>query len=220
MSDVIPVRPAILRVVVFIDGQNFYNDCRRTFRKGETHPHLLAKEACSPAIGPDRQLVQVRFYTGVHTPNRNPGMNAYMTRRLEAMRAQGVHVFQRPLKYGLEWVEDKRNPGNFLQIWKGKEKGVDVKLALDLVMMAVEDRYDVAVVVSTDTDLDEAIEEVILMRPKLKRWFVVENAVCVGPKDTITGKYPPHKRLKNAGRTIRIDDEMFQRIVDNTDYRA
>lgn len=220
MSNGAPVRPTPLRVVVFIDGQNFFNDCLRTFGKGEAHPHLLAQEVCSTTFGQDRQLVQVRFYTGVHTPNRFAAMNAYMTRRIEAMKRQGVHVFSRPLKYSLEWVDDRRSPGNFIQIWKGREKGVDVKIALDLVMMAVEDKYDVAVLVSTDTDLDEAIEEVIDLRNRLKKWLVVENAVCVKPTDPVTGKRPPFKKLKNAGRLIHIDDAMFQRVQDTTDYRV
>lgn len=213
-----PPRPSPLRVIVFIDGQNFYNDCKRIFGKGETHPHLLAKELCSPPYGKDRKLVQVRFYTGIHVPNRNPQMHSYMTRRIEAMKRQGVQVFTRPLKYSKECVEDRNTPGSYIHIWKGREKGVDVKLALDLVMMAIEDKYDVAVIVSTDTDLDEAVEEVIFLRNKLYKWIAVENAVCVGPVDPVTGKRPPFKKLKNAGRLIYIDDSVFSKIVDNTNY--
>lgn len=39
-----------------------------------------------------------------------------------------------------------------------REKGVDVKLAVDLVVGAVDDRYDTAIVVSSDTDLIPAIK--------------------------------------------------------------
>ncbi|MBC7252725.1 MAG: NYN domain-containing protein [Actinobacteria bacterium] len=214
----IPKRPSPLRVVVFIDGQNFYNDCKRNFGKGETHPHLLGQELCSEAFGTDRRLVQVRFYTGIHTPDRNPRMHAIMTKRIEEMKRNDVYVFTRPLKYSLEWVKDRTLPDNSIQKWKGREKGVDVKLALDLVMMAVEDKYDVAVVVSTDTDLDEAVEEVLILRQELGRWIAVENAICVRPPDPDTGKRPPFKRLKNAGRLLYIDESIFRRIVDNTDY--
>jgi len=215
-----PRRPSPLRVIVFIDGQNLYNDCKRLFGKGEVHPHLLAQELCGPRFGNDRQLVQVRFYTGIHTPNRSPSMNAYMTRRIERMKLEGVWVFSRPLKYTREYVEERNNPGVFKKIWKGREKGVDVRLALDLVMMAVEDRYDVAVVVSTDTDIDEAIEEVLHLRTRLGRWLAVENAVCVPPQDPITGRRPPFKRLKNAGRLLYIDEELFRKVVDMTDYHT
>jgi len=41
-----------------------------------------------------------------------------------------------------------------------REKGVDVQIAIDLVIGAVEDSYDVAIVVSSDTDLIPAIKYV------------------------------------------------------------
>ena len=40
----------------------------------------------------------------------------------------------------------------------GEEKGIDVLIALDLALGARDDRYDVAVLVSADTDLVPAIE--------------------------------------------------------------
>jgi uncharacterized LabA/DUF88 family protein len=40
------------------------------------------------------------------------------------------------------------------------EKGVDVKLAVDLIVGAYENLYDVAIVVSSDTDLIPAIQKV------------------------------------------------------------
>ena len=41
---------------------------------------------------------------------------------------------------------------------KFREKGVDVKLATDLIVGAVDDQYDVAIVVSSDSDLVPAID--------------------------------------------------------------
>lgn len=38
-----------------------------------------------------------------------------------------------------------------------KEKGVDVKLAVDILDMAYQDKYDTAIIVSSDTDLIPAI---------------------------------------------------------------
>ena len=39
-----------------------------------------------------------------------------------------------------------------------KEKGVDVKLAVNLLDMAYQDKYDTAIIVSSDTDLIPSIE--------------------------------------------------------------
>lgn len=41
---------------------------------------------------------------------------------------------------------------------KYREKGIDVKLATDLIVGAVDDQYDVALIVSSDTDLIPAID--------------------------------------------------------------
>ncbi|MDI6892285.1 MAG: NYN domain-containing protein [Actinomycetota bacterium] len=214
----IPERPSPLNVIVFVDGQNFYNDCRKMFGKGETHPHLLGEELCSERFGSDRKLRQVRFYTGIHTPDGNPKMHAYMTRRLEMMKATGVWTFARSLKYSKEWVRNREGGPEFIEITKGREKGVDVRLALDLVWLALAEGFDVAVVVSTDTDLDEAVKDVLELREITGRWLAVENAVCVPPVNPATGRRPPFKRLRSARRLLRIDQEIFDRIRDDTDY--
>jgi uncharacterized LabA/DUF88 family protein len=41
-----------------------------------------------------------------------------------------------------------------------REKGVDVRLAVDLVRLAAEDKYDVAIVISRDEDLLHAVDTV------------------------------------------------------------
>ncbi len=214
----VPKRPSTLRIIVFIDGQNFYNDCKKVFSKGETYPHLLGQELCSSRFGNGRQLKQVRFYTGIHTPDKNPKMNAYMTRRLEMMKAIDVWTFARPLKYSSQWVKNRDEKPAFIKIIKGREKGVDVRLALDLIWLALADEFDVAVVVSTDTDLDEAIKDVLKLREVTGRWLAVENAICVGPVNPVTDRRPPYKRLSSAGRLLHIDQEIFDQIRDDTDY--
>ncbi len=40
------------------------------------------------------------------------------------------------------------------------EKGVDVRLAVEMIRLAREDRYDQAYLISSDTDLVPAVEEV------------------------------------------------------------
>ena len=218
MTTNVPERPSPLRIIVFIDGQNFYNDCKKNFGKGETYPHLLGQEVCGSCFGNDRELKQVRFYTGIHTPDRNAKMNAYMARRLEVMKATSVWTFARPLKYSLQCVKNRDESPEFIEIMKGREKGVDVRLALDLVWLALAEEFDVAVLVSTDTDLDEAVKDVLKLRKVTGRWLAVENAVCVGPVNPTTGRRPPYKRLSSAGRLLYIDQEMFELIRDDTDY--
>ncbi len=57
----------------------------------------------------------------------------------------GVTVCSRPLDY-FETIRGRKKR------WVGREKGIDVMLAVDIVDMARTDAYDTAVVFSADTD--------------------------------------------------------------------
>ena len=48
------------------------------------------------------------------------------------------------------------------------EKGVDVRLAVEMIKLAREDKYDTAFLISSDTDLVPAVEEVLLLHKKVK----------------------------------------------------
>ena len=51
---------------------------------------------------------------------------------------------------------------------KYHEKGVDVKLAVDLLVGAYDDLYDVAVIISSDTDLIPAIQKVRYLKKEVE----------------------------------------------------
>lgn len=142
------------RAVVFIDAQNMYMGAREAFgwtdypgHYGNFKPVGLARVLTS---GADRALTQVRIYTGVPTPQKDPRGNAAQQRRIAAWIADNprlVEVFPRPLRYA---------PGSR----KGTEKGIDVELAVDLVGMAIDNEYDIAILASADTDLVPPLEYV------------------------------------------------------------
>jgi len=54
------------RVMVFVDGQNLYNTCRRTFGHPLCHPHPLAQYLAGARTN---NPVACRFYTGRPNPN-------------------------------------------------------------------------------------------------------------------------------------------------------
>ena len=59
-------------------------------------------------------------------------------------------------------------------VWANEEKGIDVKLAVDLVIGAVDNIYDTAIVISSDTDLVPAIKYV----RKAKRKKIAKSLFC------------------------------------------
>jgi uncharacterized LabA/DUF88 family protein len=143
------------RAIVFIDYQNLYRGAREAFgydahampgHYGNIRPISLGRVLTRAT---DRTLEQVRVYTGVPTPKNDRKGNAIMQRRLAAWVGDApdkVEIFPRPLSYPPP---------------RGREKGVDVELAIDIVRLALDDAYDVAIVASADTDLVPALHFVV-----------------------------------------------------------
>jgi NYN domain len=70
-------------------------------------------------------------------------------------------------------------PCSTCQEWIPREKGIDVQLAIDFVVMAVRREYDVGILFSTDTDLKPALDAVCDLRPN--GGPVAEVAAWSGP---------------------------------------
>lgn len=196
------------RTVVFIDYQNMYRSARDTFgwtsesgRFGNFRPYGLGRQMVRET---DRVLTQVRVYTGIHTPVRNPALYAMMQRRMSAWvaeRPDRVDVFPRPLRYS------SARP-------QGEEKGVDVELAIDVVSLALDDAFDVCVVASADTDLVPALQLVADRFPE-------KTLVTLGmePVSGCEGATPAPLDLPR-GTVIRrrIDLRDFQRMSDRRNF--
>jgi hypothetical protein len=132
------------RVVVFIDWQNLYKGARDAFHRGQgsgrlgnVDPLRLAQRLLQ--VTPrTRELAGVRVYRGRPDPSRDPyGCTANQRQQIAWERA-GITVVQRPLRYPKAWPAERP-----------QEKGVDVALAVDFVMLAVSGADDVGILMST-----------------------------------------------------------------------
>lgn len=135
-----------------------YNEARRTYGWEDRPGHFgnIKPIALGRILTQDRdhELKQVRVYTGVPSAAKDKRGYAIMQRRLAAWVAahpRCVEVFPRSLRYPPR---------------EGREKGVDVELAIDLVRLAMDDEYDVAVLASGDTDLQPPLEFIIDRYPE------------------------------------------------------
>jgi hypothetical protein len=139
------------------------------------------------------RLEGIRFYTGVPDKREDPNWNQFWAKKLAIMGTRGISTFVRSIRHGVE-------------------KGIDVKIALDVVRMARRDELDVALIFSQDQDLAEVVDEVILIAKEHARWIKV---ACAFPDD------PSGKRSRGMNRTdwIRIDKATYDKCLDPTDYR-
>ena len=203
------VAPDTKRAIAFFDGQNLYHGAKEAF--GYTHPNYdvakLAREVCT------RQgwhLVQTRFYTGVHTPEGNAFLHRFWATKLSAMARQGVIVFRRKLRYQNTTVElpDGRQGTAVV----GQEKGIDIRIALDVVSHVLENACDIALIFSQDQDLSEIADEIRKIAIRQKRWIKVASAYPVGQ-----GKRG--RRGINQTDWLEIDREMYDRCIDGRSHQ-
>lgn len=134
------------KVVILVDGSNFYH-----YTKGLGLTHLLDfnYNEFSKFLVRDRKIVSATYYIG--KMREKPG----------DLRSRQLMASQQKLVSRLEnqgWVISF---GHMLVDGGGqREKGVDVQIAVDLVVGAYENIYDSALLVSSDTDLIPAIRKV------------------------------------------------------------
>lgn len=130
------------RVVVFIDGSNFYRGCVQCAGR---HDVDLVRLCQKFAAG--RTLSAVRYYNA-SLPFSAPGA-VEQQKFLARLRSSGITVILGKL--------EKRTRGSMVSL---VEKGIDVAIAVDMLMLAFSDAYDVAVLVSGDADFVRAVDAV------------------------------------------------------------
>lgn len=168
------VEPPVKRVIAFIDGQNLYHAARENFGYGYPNYDVsaLARAVCAREAG--WQLVETRFCTGVPEAKENVKWNAYWGRKLLTMSRQGVVTFTRPLRYRNKTVS---LPGGGSYGYRAaEEKGIDVRIAIDVIRLAHHKRYDVGLIFSQDQDLSEAAKEIREIAKEQDRWIKVASA--------------------------------------------
>jgi uncharacterized LabA/DUF88 family protein len=129
------------RVAIFIDGSNLYHALRSNFRRYD----LNFAEFASKLSG-SRRLFRTYYYNALQDPIQRPDGYREQQEFLDILR---------------------KTP--YLEIRLGStkvtqgipvEKGIDIMLATDLLYFAWNDFYDVAVLVSGDSDFAYALQAV------------------------------------------------------------
>lgn len=203
------IEPVIKRAVAFIDGQNLFHHSRAAF--GYHFPNYDIRKLVAAIVAQEGwSLAGVNFYTGVPDATDDPMWNRFWTNKLASMGRQGIPVFSRSLRYRNKAV---KLPDGFVYTFlHGEEKGIDVRIALDIIGQAVRNELDVAVVFSQDQDLSEVADEIRVIAKQQDRWIRIACAYPISPAST-------NKRGINGTQWIKIDRRLYDACVDGKDYR-
>jgi uncharacterized LabA/DUF88 family protein len=201
--------PALKRAVVFVDGQNLYHAAKDAFGYGFPNFDIsvLSAKICQAK---NWNLAQVRFYTGIPDASDDAFWNSFWGAKLSQMGRQEVEIYSRPLRYRNQTV--KLPSGQTHTTLVGQEKGIDVRVALDIVRLANQKKFDVALVFSQDQDLSEVADEIRLISKFQMRWIKIACAFPVSPTRT-------NKRGINGTEWVPIDRTLYDSCIDPRDYR-
>ena len=204
-----PPEPPHKHAFAFIDGQNLFYAAKQAF--GYSYPNydplLLAK-----GVAKQRgwQLVETYFYTGLPEVKDSAFWNHFWTAKLAVMGTRGIKTFSRHLKYRNQTV--RLAAGATTTVLVGQEKGIDVRLALDVVRFARENKYDVGLIFSQDQDLSEVATEVRNIGRDRNRWIKLACAYPISPTTL-------NKRGISGTDWVQIDRATYDTCLDPNDYR-
>jgi len=134
--------PSYSKTMIFIDGSNFYFSLKKSFNKTN-----IDFKKFTDFLAEDNKLVKLLYY------------NAPLNRKENEEEYRKQQKFFNYLT-NLDFVKiyygrlERRPDGH------KSEKGVDVKLAIDLIINSYQNNFDIAVLVSNDADFIPAIKEI------------------------------------------------------------
>ncbi|MDP1689423.1 MAG: NYN domain-containing protein [bacterium] len=148
------------RAFVFIDGNNFYFKLRELSLGLDGKFSLLNFNfrEFSKWLVSSNELKEIHYYIGALKRQKNneksEKMYANQQKLIGKLQQQKVYI---------SFGQLIQHPDKTFH-----EKGVDVRLAVEMIRFARQDKYDVAYLLSSDTDLVAAVEEVQLFGKKVQ----------------------------------------------------
>lgn len=155
------------RVMVFIDGSNFYHGLKDNV--GKTRIDL--QKFCNIVCGLDRRLVHIHYYNVPLNQKENPATYAEQQRfynRLRLIPYFTLH-FGRLVKREKHFKCANCVTENIYTIYT--EKAVDVKIASHMLVYAFDNAYDTGILVSEDGDFVPVVEEIKRLNKRVENVY-------------------------------------------------
>lgn len=171
------------RIMIFVDGSNYYHSLKKSFQNTK-----IDFQKVSDFLSKGNDLINIYFYVSPvpwqEDAEKYSSQQKYfeklkLIKRLELILGRLEHRKNKKLekvkrdfhKLYIEIKEDinseknadfeelEKNIDEILKFGNKVEKGVDVNLAVDLVTLAFENKYDIAIVISNDGDFVPAVKK-------------------------------------------------------------
>ena len=165
------------RVHIYVDGGNFYH---LVLKKLGIRELDFSFEKLVEFLANGREITGKRYYVGtVRERQGNPKTKEAMSRQTKfftVLNSSHWSVNTSKLRTRLERIviddrvlgyqELQKKGVTHIEFERTREKGIDVKLATDLIVGAIDNQYDVAIVISSDADLVPAIDWIRIRQKK------------------------------------------------------
>ena len=130
------------RVAIFIDGSNLYHSLENKFRRHDLNFTAFISKLCG-----SRKLYRAYYYNVLQDP-------AKRTDTTKVQQQDFLDILHKTAYLEVRLGGTKVSQGVSI------EKGIDIMLATDLICLAWSDLYDVAILVSGDSDFTYAVQAV------------------------------------------------------------
>lgn len=143
----------MLRTYVYVDAFNLYYGCL----KGTPYRWLNLEELCLRMLSPDNQVQRIKYFTARVGTRPDPGQPVRQQAYLRALRTlPSVKIYFGHFLTHEATMPVVVPPGakqTYARVIKTQEKGSDVNLATHLMADAYGSKFDLAVLITGDSDL-------------------------------------------------------------------
>ncbi len=192
------------RVVAYIDGFNLYFGMREA--GFDNCRWLNVNKLVSGLLKPHQELCGIKYFTS--RVSNNPDKQKRQSTYIDALESTGTKIIYGNYQDGS--TECKRCG----HVWRtAKEKMTDVNIATAIIVDAYKDEYDMAMLISGDSDLTPPIREVHNLF-KNKRVFI-----AFPPKRHNSSMALVAKGSETIGRKKLVDAQFDDEVVSKTGFK-
>jgi uncharacterized LabA/DUF88 family protein len=192
------------RVIVYIDGFNLYFGMRDAgFHQCRW---LNLRKLADNLLQINQELIAVKYFTS--RVSNNPDKQKRQSTYIDALESVGVKIIYGNYQDG---SEECKRCGN---VWRtAKEKMTDVNIATHIIMDAYKNEYDMAMLISGDSDLVPPIKGVH-ENFKTKRVMI-----AFPPKRHNASMALNAKGSLIIGRKKLVDSQFDDEVISKTGYK-